>query len=293
MRLSVALFCFFLGISQAFASHDRALFWKVEAADVDPASATAYLMGSIHVANRSFYPLRKKIEDMYESSDHLVVEIDVTKTDAAQYKRILSEKGEYKGDDGIENHISPETLKSLKRQLEELDMPMSIIRKSKPGVLVMTLSMIQIIKMGFSPALGIDFHFLNKDNDKNVIELESVEEQLDFILDIKDGDLLLKETLQSMEITESLIADMVSAWKKGDEKAMEKLLFGEMLEKYPSFSDIYESLFFERNLKMAHKIKQLLMKGDTYFVVVGAGHLVGDRGIVKLLLNDGYTVTRY
>jgi len=295
MRISAALFCCLLGISQAFASNDRALFWKVEPQEnnTKEKGVAVYLLGSIHVADKSFYPLREKIEASYDASDHLVVEIDVSRSDPAYYRKILSERGEYQGDDSIANHVTPETLKILKSKLDELDIPMSEVGKLKPGILVMTISMAQIIKMGYSPSMGIDFHFINKDRDKDVIELESVEEQLDVMLDIKDSDLLLEETLRSMESTEALVSDLVSAWKQGDERAMDELLFGEMLDKYPSFTGIYDSLFFERNKKIADSIKRFLKKGDTYFVVVGAGHLVGDRGVVGLLEKDGYIVTRH
>jgi uncharacterized protein YbaP (TraB family) len=47
-------------------------------------------------------------------------------------------------------------------------------------------------------------------------------------------------------------------------------------------------LLTDRNYKMAGKIEQYLTTDNTYFVVVGAGHLVGDEGIVRLLQTKGY-----
>ena len=49
------------------------------------------------------------------------------------------------------------------------------------------------------------------------------------------------------------------------------------------YPDVYEALFYRRNVDMARKIEDLLKTGEIQFVVVGAGHLVGDRGIVELL----------
>ena len=43
---------------------------------------------------------------------------------------------------------------------------------------------------------------------------------------------------------------------------------------------------------MTDKIKRFLKDDGTYFVIVGAGHLVGEKGIVNLLRNDRYVVTR-
>jgi uncharacterized protein YbaP (TraB family) len=42
-------------------------------------------------------------------------------------------------------------------------------------------------------------------------------------------------------------------------------------------------LLDERNNAMTTKIERFLQTPKTYFVAVGAGHLVGDKGILSLL----------
>ena len=42
---------------------------------------------------------------------------------------------------------------------------------------------------------------------------------------------------------------------------------------------------------MASKIEGYLKTKETYFVVVGAGHLVGDKGIIKMLKERGYSAS--
>ena len=293
MRQAIGLLFLIACVFTASASNDRAFFWEVKSTENKTSSASVYLMGSIHFADKSFYPLRKVIEDKYDSSDFLVVELNSAVIDPQRYKKIVSERGEYKGDDGIENHITPETLTSLKKQLKLFKIPLSAVRKSKPGLLVTMLSMVQVIKMGYTPGLGIDQHFLNKDKEKPIIELESLEQQLDLLINMAEGDLLLRETLSSMEKSREFINRLMLAWKAGDESAMTELLFVEALREYPSFEVVYDQLFYERNITMTDKIKQFLKKDASYFVIVGAGHLVGDKGIVRLLKNSGYSVTRH
>jgi len=292
MKIKLFLLCLLFNASSVFASNDRALFWEVKSKSTDEPSATVYLLGSIHFADASFYPLRRKIVDLYDASQNLVVEIDAANIDGEEYKKIIAEKGEYKYGESIEDHISPETMSNLNRQLRALGIPLSKVRKSKPGILVMTLSMVQVLQMGFSPDLGIDLHFLNKDKSKKIIELESLEEQLDLMINMADGELLLKETLTSMEKSSELVGQLIASWKSGDDAAMVELLFVDALEQYPSFSAIYDKLFFERNITMLNKIKRFFDTDETYFVIVGAGHLVGEKGIVNLLINDGYSVRR-
>jgi uncharacterized protein YbaP (TraB family) len=51
-------------------------------------------------------------------------------------------------------------------------------------------------------------------------------------------------------------------------------------------------MFDDRNLNMADKAEEYLKTGKTTFYIVGAGHMVGETGIIKLLRDRGYTVVQ-
>ena len=213
---------------------------------------------------------------------------------AQKYRELVLQQGSYKGEKTIRDVISEETFRQLEFHLRRLGMPLEMVQKQKPGMLVLTLTAVQVMKMGFMPEMGIDAYFLKQalaDN-KNIIELETIEEQMDIFLNITDGDLLLRETLYSMDEAEILMMDMMVCWKRGDVACLERILFEDALNTYPAFASIYDTLFFKRNQDMASEITAFLKSKGTYFVVIGAGHLVGDRGIPKLLRNAGYQVNR-
>ncbi len=280
----------FFVLTAVHAENDKAFVWEVSSE-----SNTVYLMGSIHVADNSFYPLRKEIEDAFNRSSHLVVELDVNKIDHDAYNQILLEKGSYKNGKTIEDVLSEETWLQLRQSLKKLNINYDAVKNYKPGILVLTLSAIQVIQMGFDPALGIDVYFLQKatqQSEKKVVELETLQQQLDLFIDMPDGDLLLKESLYSLDESESLMADMVRYWKRGDEVKMNKLLFEDALDEYPAFGEIYDELFYERNRQMTIKIDEMLKQQEDYFVVVGSGHLIGEKGIVNALKEKGYKVKR-
>ncbi|VAW52393.1 hypothetical protein MNBD_GAMMA05-728 [hydrothermal vent metagenome] len=280
-----------LGFTSAYADNDKAFFWQVKSKQ-----ATVYLMGAIHFADSSFYPLRPDIESAFQRSDTLVVELNINKIDANAYSQLIARKGVYKTGRTIKDDLTEETWLQLRQRLLHLNVRYETIKSYKPGVLVLTLSSIQVMQMGFSPQLGIDVYFLTKasqkSNPKKIVELETMEQQLDLFLNIPNGDLLLKESLYSLDEAELLMADMVRYWKQGDDKLMSKLLFEDALTQYPAFSAIYNRLFFERNIKMTEKIDAMLKQKGQYFVVVGAGHLIGKKGIVELLSAKGYEVKR-
>ena len=296
------LFCLLLCLSPVQAANDRAFFWRVDPGDVSGAMATVYLMGSIHFADKSFYPLRKEIEQAFESSDALVVELDIDEGDRLAYSQLIAERGVYRDGRTIRDAVSEETWQVLRNRLQQLNISYDAVKNYKPGVLVLTLSSLQVMSMGLDPELGIDAHFLAKVRHKTktgqdkqlkkIIELETLEQQVNLFLDMPDGDLLLKESLYTFEESEALMADMVSYWKTGDEAQISRLLFEDALLDYPAFSSIYERLFYERNLRMTAKIEDMLGNKEVYFIVVGSGHLVGDKGIVRSLREKGYRVKR-
>lgn len=288
----------------AHAANDKAFLWAVTAGDeaettaaAKPAKAVVYLMGSIHFADKSFYPLRPEIEDAYQRSQYLVVELDVNRTDHQAYTRLLSQKGVLEDGRTIEDVISDETWLQLRQRLRHLNIDYEQVKNYKPGILVLTLSAAQVMQMGFDPELGLDAYFLARasrpESAKHIIELESLAQQFELFLQIPDGDLLLQESLYSLDEAELLMAEMVRYWKQGDEEQMSKLLFEDALEEYPAFSSIYDSLFYERNDDMTTQIEAILQQQTGhYFIVVGSGHLIGDRGIVEILRSRGYQVER-
>ncbi len=295
--------------SAAYAENDKAFFWRVSSADVTPKAmskvsegATVYLMGSIHFADSSFYPLRPEIIAAYQQADTLVVEIDISKVNHQRYNKLLTQRGMFEDGTTIKDVISKETWLQLRQRLRYLNIDYQAVKHYKPGILVLTLSAIQVMQMGYDPELGIDAYFLSMatrqnlsvgERAKTIIELESLEQQLDLFLNIPNGDLLLKESLYSLDEAEILMAEIVDYWKTGNEVKLNNLLFEQALIKYPAFSAIYDRLFFDRNDNMSLQIEEMLKQPEgRYFVVVGTGHLIGDKGIVNSLRKKGYRVER-
>ena len=83
----------------------------------------------------------------------------------------------------------------------------------------------------------------------------------------------------------------MEAWKRGNQPALERLI-ADSFAGGSTYDRLYRVLFTDRNLAMADKIEAMMRTGKTYFVVVGAGHLVGDDGIVSLLDARGYSLQR-
>jgi uncharacterized protein YbaP (TraB family) len=164
----------------------------------------------------------------------------------------------------------------------------------KPALLAITLSSLKLIKLGYSPEQGIDMYFARKAaGKKSILELESTREQMDMLFNLPDADLYLKYTIMDNSKTDAQIDGIMEAWKNGDAEKMNSLVIEETLQEYPELSSLMNQILFKRNGKMAAKIREYLSDDKTYFVVVGAAHLVGDQGLVKLMEKEGYRVRKF
>lgn len=80
---------------------------------------------------------------------------------------------------------------------------------------------------------------------------------------------------------------LVRAWTSGDAQAIEPIMADAVIPD-ASITPIFEKLYDERNAKMTSRIEGYLNSNGSDFVIVGAGHLVGKRGIVELIKSKGY-----
>jgi len=86
-----------------------------------------------------------------------------------------------------------------------------------------------------------------------------------------------------MEGLQKAMADMQSAWKRGDQSVFVNLL-GQLRTASP---DTYRMLFTERNTRWADWIRARMQTPGTVFVAVGAGHLAGPDSVLVRLAERG------
>lgn len=267
----------------------KAFLWQVQSS-----TSKVYLLGSIHLAKPDMYPLDEKIENAYKNSDILVVEVNTNKYNDHVLQQKFLGKGIYSSGQSLKSNLSARTYDLLEEKLNELRINIEQVNHLKPWFLALNLTVMNLRKLGFNPEYGIDQYFLNKaKGTKEIAELESVNYQINFFdgFSTKMQDKFLLSTLIDLNIMEEQIANVITAWKRGDADKLNEILFAEF-ERYPQLQPVFYKLFDERNEKMVSKIESYLKDSSSYFVVVGAGHLVGEEGIINLLRKKGYSANQ-
>lgn len=293
MRRKVAgilsVFCIlFVLILSAHAQNEKTFLWKVQSK-----TNTVYVLGSLHFMKKEAYPLDRKIEDAFDTSDVVVVEANINDIARVDVQKLI-DTAFYTGDDTLENHVSSETYSLVKKQYEKLGVPLWLVSRQKPWFLALTITSFELAKLGFDPNYGIEMHFTSKASPKKRIEeLESFEYQINLLSGFSDREqeMFLLETLKDVQAYEAEAeADaLLRAWQTGDTKRLESIVM-KNASGDGRLSLVYEKLMYQRNRNMTLKIEEYLKKRETYFVIVGAGHLAGDRGIIELLKSKGYTI---
>ena len=266
------------------AANDKLLFWEVELQ-----AAHVYLLGSMHLASADVYPLREGIMQAWERADRLAVELDISGSRGLDIQAAMLARGRYPAGKSLSDDLKPETWAALRERLEANGLPPALMQALKAGLVVTTLSAMEMMKLGLDPEQGIDRYFLNlAAGAKPILELETIDEQLDVVLDTPDPEVLVAQTLDQLADLDGIMSTLVSSWKQGDAQALSRLVLEEPLITHPEYAPLQKRLFDDRNLTMTERIMQLQTSGGTLFVVVGAGHLIGEQGIIALLRQRGF-----
>jgi len=271
------------------AEAGKTFLWEVKSD-----TATAYILGSIHFLKESMYPLDSAIENAFNKADTLVVEVDISGSDAAKIQEMMLMNSLYSDGSTLRDHVSSDTFDLAKKTFDELGVPLETVQILRPWALALTLTTIELMKLGYDQEHGIDKYFLGKARTgKKIVALESAEFQVSLLSGLSDEDqeAFLAYTIKDLNKMSESVEDMVKAWTSGDGDALESVLL-QNVKDYPRFEYIYEKLIYDRNKTMTEKIDGYLKDKGTYFVVVGAGHLVGKRGIINSLKDKGYKVSQ-
>lgn len=264
--------------------------------EVKSPTTTLYLFGTIHVGTPAMYPLSAAVEQAFAHATSLALEADPTDQSASA---LAITRSIYRPPDNLERHIDSELFRALAAKLPQVGLPMEYARMLKPHLLAMTITMMQVEALGYAPALGLDQHFAQraKRDNKPIVELESMAQQMDLFEDLP-GEVqqeMLRAALEALEgeaLREDLEA-LVAAWQSGDAEGIERAVMRE-LESMDDASarTLQQRVYVARNEAMAEKIRAMLAERTVQFVAVGAGHLTGVSSLPALLQAMGFQVRR-
>lgn len=265
----------------------RAFAWKASGTP-----GTVYLVGSVHLLSKDYYPLNPALESAFDASDVLVEELDLGEVSLPQSQGLMLARGALPPGETLSRVISPATYERVSQRVAGLGLPMEALSRFKPWAIALTLLAVEWQKAGFDATLGLDRHFFDRAvaSGRAVQGLESLEFQISRFdgLTSDQQDRMLAETLQELDTQKSSVVQLADAWRSGDVAAVERVVLKDVQQD----KQMYERLLVDRNREWLPKIEALFARRGAAFVVVGAAHLVGPDGLVQMLRAKGYTVAQ-
>ena len=274
-------------------------FWKVS-----DSNSTIYILGSVHFADSSFYPLDPVIDTAFAHAEELAVEIDIGNDSVSNEVAQKSMQQGLLPAGTTLNQILPRPLwNSLDSICASWNFPVTALMPMKPWFAATTLSVVAIQRVGIDPSYGVDMVLLDRAavDGKAIVSLETADEQVGAIADSSESDsagiYYLKTTLREISELDSMVTRMIRAWKTGDDVLLRQVMNeeseGDSPEDEALRQKMEDKVYTSRNGKMAESIAQFLAEDRSVFVVVGAAHLVlDDDNVIELLRKRGFSVER-
>lgn len=285
----------------------RGLLWKVT-----NGKNTLYLLGTVHVDRSNVYPFHKSLRAALASAQTVIFELDFNDQEGlAEFAAMQT----YSDGTTLKDHISPELYASTVQVFADLGMSEEAVAAYKPWALansLMSLATQDETTTGAPMAIDLYLNSAAVNAGKQIDAVETYAFQCSIFdtlspeyqeaylagyvnLALIDDTLEMteeqkKELQEAMEYQEKQMDAMMETWKAGDAAAFEEIF--DKAAVLESTDELNSRLFTDRDPNMIEYAAKLLEREgeNTFFLAVGAGHMVDPGGIVGGLRALGYTV---
>ncbi|WP_297869232.1 TraB/GumN family protein [uncultured Flavobacterium sp.] len=259
---------------------EKSLLWKISGNGL---KYDSYLFGTIHVSCDA--SLDDSTIKALKTTEQLFLEIDMNKPIEMEMMKYITMKNENK----ISKLLNSEDFNLVDEFLnKKMKMSLKFFDSYKP-FMIATMLYPSILECSIQN-IERELIIINKNNNnKEVFGLETIKEQMEIFDQIPyeiQAEELVKMVKSDLKKDKEEIKKMIAIYKNKDIDAMQQIM-DESENKITSENK--KILIYDRNNKWIPTIIKIINEKPT-FIAVGAGHLAGNEGIIKLLRRNGYRV---
>lgn len=262
-----------------------------------------YLFGTMHAVNLNEFDFPKYVMDAYNESDIVAPEFDLVAV--LQDQKLMQEYAMsmyYNDGTTIKDHLSSEVYNNLIAFMKDKKMYNQMYEYIKLNELESLITNQLLIDSKITSD-GVDEYFLNlaKKDKKEIIDVESFEFQTNLLSSFSDRlyEIEIENVINNYEKNIEMLKKLYKIWKNGDSEELLVLLtmdltdeeLAKLSEEDKQLIENYNiELVDKRNVGMKNKLEEFFENNQKVFFMVGTAHLVGEKGIANLLIQDGYSV---
>ena len=265
------------------------VLWRVEGAGQPP----SHVFGTLHSSDERITALPESVSDAFAQAQTLAIEVILDNPAVFKVGRAMMLPGGTR----LDALLTPQQVAQLKDVAAHYHMPFAMVTRFKPWGAMILFSLPPAEHMRSASGKKALDEVLRERAEaagKKVIGLETVDEQIETLDGMMQADqlLLLDSTLDQAGEIERMFATLRDAYLARDLVAVYDLLNAAKAGDDTGAIERFEQrLIIDRNRRMVERMDALLQQGGA-FVAVGALHLPGRQGILQLLADHGYQVTR-
>ncbi|UTY32739.1 TraB/GumN family protein [Treponema putidum] len=265
--------------------HPERMFWEIKKDE-----ASIYILGTIHVADKDFYPLEDKILEAFDKADKLVSELggsEEMNTVQEKFQMKMLQNINLNPEKDLSNFLSQYEIDVVKQELgENIAIPLF---KFNPWILTVTLNHILYEKAGLDSQNGIDMHLISRAEKRKIEALESIDEQLELLSSGTFNEQLkeLKKTiedLQNFDQTIDLLTKIKKLYLENNDRDLKDFI-NSLLDMSEGISQ--DALLKNRNIAWAEKLENYLNEGGKTFVFAGLAHFLGEDSVFEQMRLKG------
>ena len=280
MRYVILFFTLFISLFSNAQELEKSLLWKISGNGLKKPS---YLFGTIHLTCDT--SLDANTLNALETTEQLYLELDMDdKSIQMKLMKLMMMKDGAK----LSTLLSPEDFKILDEFMKKnLNMSAKLFDSFKPFM----ISSMLFPKMLDCKSQSVESELMKitKEQNEEIFGLEKAEDQMKVFDEISyqdQADELLKTVKDNLEKDKKEFQEMITIYQNKDIEGMLKMMSDSDNKITSENQDI---LLNDRNKKWI-PIMIKIMKDKPTFFGVGAGHLAGEEGVIKLLRKQGYKV---
>jgi len=282
--LALALAAFSLASAAAAA---RPALWEIEGR-----GNTVWLFGSVHVLPQGGFGIEGPLAEAFTAAEQVCFEVDTSGLPPEEITALTLARAVDPAGRTLFELLGPQAERA-RALAAAAGVELAPFARFEPWFVGLTVALLALQQHGFDVEHGVEKVMegaVDRDG-KQRCGLETLDEQLGFLDGLPPGlqHEILLQTLEEAGDIEAEVRSMLAAWQDGDTRTLARLL-EEDFKDYPGLDD---KLIYERNERWADKVSAMLGGSDDVLLVVGALHLVGPRGLPRLLEQRGYRVRRH
>lgn len=270
--------------------HGEGRLWKIERGDAPP----SHVMGTIHVTDARVRDLPPEIRRAFEGSEQAAFELlfhPEEREKTARAQRLPKRTS-------LAKLLDKETYEKVVELAAAYGIPARAVETMQPWALALTFQVSpEEFRRRLDGDLILDLWLIQwaYDLGMRVVALEKVEEQIaafEAVQGESDPAEILREVLAQLEENPDGHAELLEQYLAGDMRTAYRQVEDMAANDAEPDAQVFKEAFLDaRNHTMVKRMLPLLKRGKA-FIAVGALHMPGDEGILHLLEQRGYRVTR-